>query len=92
MSDEEKPLELRDKIAIEIINALIIGDPSYHKTKESDSYTSYDHTGTAKSLIDNFNSNYPTNKEFAIKDMEEIARTAYKMADVIRKVRIAVFE
>jgi hypothetical protein len=88
--EDEKPLDLRDKLALEIINALILGDPSYHKVKDPSSpYTVEDHIGTAKKLVNNYNHN--AYKGDAIEQMEKIARTAYKMADVMRKIRLEVF-
>lgn len=94
MSDEEKPLDLRDKIALDIINSLIVGNPSFHRTKESSSYTytNDDHIGTAQSLINGFSSTHKPSKNDAVEKMENIARTAYKMADIIRKVRLSSFE
>lgn len=91
MSDE-KDFDLRDKFALEIVGALIAGDPSFESGKSSGyDYDKIRH-GTAVSLVANFNCTYNKSKEEAINKMEAIARTAYKMADILRKVRLTAFE
>ena len=95
MSDEEKPMDLRDKFAIEIINAMIAGDPSWQKSNESTGYGSAygasQHTGLSEYLTSYFTDDESKWKDSAIAKMEKIARTAYKMADIIRKIRLESF-
>lgn len=70
MSDnEEKPLGLRDKLMIEVLNAYIM---------KSETMTSNIYDMGKVSNCD--------------KSVEHIVRQCYKVADIIRKVRLTSFE
>lgn len=83
MSDEEKPLDLRDKLALEILNGLLshskndvgslIRDIVYH--------LNYDGEGPAAVVT----------REQAAERIEEVVRSCYKVADIMRRVRLTAF-
>lgn len=85
MSDEEKPLDLRDKLAMEILNGLI----SHSKGDAGDlipdiahyvNYTCEDKDAQNKI------------RHGAAKRLERVIRACYQAADIIRKVRLSSFE
>jgi len=81
--DDEKPFDLRDKLAIEILQALI----TYHKPTTS-SFTGSD---TAHYFLCCFD-NKDSNADSCTRSMERLIRAAYKAADIMRKVRLSAFE
>ena len=85
MSDDDKPLDLRDKLALEILNGLLAGDPTYCSK----------HSGAIKGVgasITFYNSlKNPRDQEEAKKKAEHLIRTSYMMADIMRKVRLTAF-
>ena len=77
MSDDEKPLDLRDKIAIEILGGMLANEKTSSMISEICSYHS------SKNLDD---------RNHAHKRAENVVRAAYVMADIVRKVRLTAFE
>lgn len=85
MSDEEKPLDLRDKLALEILNGLLANDPTYYSTNMGNVL------GVGANIHHYHKSSFEPDKEKARLQAEELIRTAYMMADVMRKVRLTAF-
>jgi hypothetical protein len=82
MSDEEKPMDLRDKMAMEILNGLLAGDPNRSN-----------HEGASTFITHHFGKDMgEESKRWARNKAEQLIRTAYMMADIARKVRIGAFE
>ena len=76
--DDEKPLELRDRIALELLNGLISNGNSNNDTlSELQHYICHEDKGVRKT----------TEKKF-----EHWIRSCYKVADIMRKVRLSTFE
>lgn len=73
MDDEH--LQLRDKLAIEILNGLLASE------KE----------GASKGFITMMNSQYDTWRDEGVRKVEELIRSAYKIADLMRKIRLESF-
>jgi hypothetical protein len=76
--DDEKPFELRDRIALEILNG-IIGNSSKNNI-------------AIQNLL--FYINHPDRQvcDGSEKDFEQLIRSCYKVADIMRKVRLSTFE
>ena len=85
MSDEEKPLDLRDKLAIEILNGLISGDIQFYGMGGTTPRS------VAQHIYSYYDSDSVSDKEEAQRQSERLIRTAYMMADVMRKVRLTAF-
>lgn len=75
MSDEEKPIDLRDKFALEILNALV------SKIKDND----------LDFVVNHRNSSYQSYKDHAEKTADSLVQTAYYLADKMRKYRLVSF-
>jgi hypothetical protein len=80
-SDDEERFTLRDKIALEILTTMCNG----HEKSEANILNAFfrEHTDEERSAID---------YKYAVQRFESIVRTAYKMADIVRKIRISSFE
>jgi hypothetical protein len=78
MADEEKPLDLRDRLAMEILNGLLSNSKS--------SVASY------VEREDGITSTNPAWTENSSQHVERIIRACYKAADIMRKVRLTVFD
>jgi hypothetical protein len=76
MSDDEKPLDLRDKLAVEILNGLLASGGVEQSGQLIHKYYS------GKDEVD---------RERATILAERLIRTAYMMADIMRKVRLTAF-
>ena len=74
--NKEDDIRLRDKFAIEILQAYI-GREGNH---------------TISAFINNFDHDNTGVKDDTFKHMERHIIAAYKIADIIRKVRLIVFE
>jgi len=74
---DEKPFDLRDKIALEILNGILCNE----KGKEA--------TSDIVSHLDCENQSW---REVAQIRLEHLIRNCYKVADIVRKVRLATFE
>jgi hypothetical protein len=70
--EDDKPLDLRDKFALDILNGILSNDKisNWSTIFNGDYYT---HTLNDEQLM-------------------ELVRTAYKISDMMRKVRIGSFE
>lgn len=75
---EEKPTELRDHIALEILNGIIS-----HSTPGS---------GLKMTLQNFFQDSDPQLRKYAEKHLEETIRNCYRVADIVRRVRLSTFE
>lgn len=84
--DDEKPLDLRDKMALEILNGLLAGDTNAGRGSSGTTYK-----GLSVEIRKFYLSSDPENKERAKVYAEDLVRTAYMMADVMRKVRLDPF-
>ena len=85
--DEEKPFDLRDRIALEVMQILI---KSYNENKLKN-----DNQGLYSYYIAGWDSrpqqvkqDLETNDEY----MERIARISYRVSDIMRKIRLNAFE
>ena len=76
MSDE-KPIELRDQIAISILNGIL----SSNIKKDS-----------IQDIFEFLFAKDKSQKEHANKQVENIVRISYGIADIVRKVRLSTFE
>jgi hypothetical protein len=86
MSDEEeKPLDLRDKLALEILNGLLASDPTNYSEASGSIW------GTGAYIGHLYASKVPRDQQDAKDRAEQLIRTAYMMADVMRKVRLTAF-
>jgi hypothetical protein len=83
--DDEKPFDLRDKIALELLNGLISSGNIRSNDMIAD-LTEYMLYGNSKDKGD------LTMREFAVKRFEHIIRSCYVAADIMRKVRLSSFE
>jgi hypothetical protein len=84
--EDDKPMELRDKLAIEILSAVLAAEGSYQ------TYAGYYHRGICIGIVDMLNCQSLQDQENGVKQFENIARAAYKMADIMRRVRMSSFE
>lgn len=75
--EDDKPIDLRDKLAIEILNAILSSDKGQ------------DHADDIIQYINNENDKW---HDGAVERMEKIIRNCYKVADIMRKVRLSTFE
>jgi hypothetical protein len=84
--DDERPFDLRDKLAIEILNGVLSHSKSDTGNIISNvvHYISYDSEsdGQDKRRIE----------EVAAKQIERTIRACYKVADIMRRVRLSAFE
>ncbi len=81
MEDEDNKLSLRDKCAIEILQALIMRTTG----------TSFD--DRVKFFIDHWNfKSQPDIMQLADDQMRALIRAAYRIADIMREVRLTAFE
>lgn len=78
MNEPEDELSLRDKFAIEILNGLIMRD-------------NQDPSSIIIDFVNHFSDKDEGGKNSAYRRMEYLVRCAYKMADVMRKVRLTTF-
>jgi len=76
MSDD-KPLDLRDKLAIEILNGILASDKGHDRAADIINYINHEN--------DNWH-------QGAVERTEKIVRNCYKVADIIRKIRLSTFE
>ena len=83
--EEEKPLDLRDKLALEILNGLLANDPTYYAGGLGSA------KGIGAQIHHYYDSTHESDKEIAKLRAEKLIRTAYMMADVMRKVRLTAF-
>jgi hypothetical protein len=79
--EDDKPFDLRDRIALEILNGLI-----------SHSRNSLDHADFAQEIMDNIGHSDKGVRDGAAKRIEHRIRSCYKVADIMRKVRLSTFE
>ena len=78
--EDDDLLTIRDKFAIEILNGLL----------QRESITlGGPISGFVGMYLDNHNSDFVNQR---IQEMKAIIRAAYKMADIMREVRLATFE
>ena len=75
--DDEKPLELRDQLAIQILQAMLCNEDS------KDFINHY---------FQHWNNESNNWKDSMAERAENRIRAAYKLADMMRKVRMAAFE
>ena len=82
--DDEKPMDLRDKLAIEIFNGVLS-----HSQKDTSYlipdiiyYINYDGYGPEADRL----------QDAATERIENMVRACYKVADIMRKVRLSAFE
>ena len=82
--DEEKPMDLRDKLAIEILNGILSHSKNENNGIISDIvfYVNYDCVGPEADRL----------KEVHTQKVERVVRACYKVADIMRKVRLSAFE
>lgn len=85
--DDEKPLDLRDKLAIEIFNGVVSNTHSSTEVLMSDII--YHINSDSGSDVDEARD---IATKAAAKRVERIVRACYKVADIMRKVRLATFE
>jgi CRISPR/Cas system-associated endonuclease Cas3-HD len=83
---DEKPLDLRDKIAIEVLNGVIS-----NSKENNDSISDLLYYMTYAINRPGDLSAQKTQEE-AQKKFEKIIRNCYKIADIMRKVRLQVFD
>jgi len=76
--DDEKPIDLRDRIALEILNGII--SHSHREVYE------------ARTFFDFINHPDENNQRHAATHFEKLVRACYKAADIVRKVRLSSFE
>ena len=77
--DDEKPLDLRDKLAMEILNGILSNGSAKSAYNVEDIII---YSGLKDQTV----------REAALVRMEQIIRYCYKVADIIRKVRLTAFE
>jgi len=76
--DDEKPIDIRDRIALEILNGII--SHSHGEIYE------------VKTFFDCINHPDKDNQKYAATHFEKLVRACYKAADIVRKVRLSSFE
>lgn len=88
ISSAEKPLDLRDHLAIEVLNGILsnskAGDTGDF-VRDLLHYIHYDN----ESISDGERKKA---QEGAAKRIEKLIRSCYKVADIMRKVRLSTFE
>lgn len=85
MSDEEKPLDLRDKLALEILNGLLAGDITFYPPGSVKTRSVTHH------IYSYCDSTDESDMKIAKEHSEKLIRMAYMMADMMRKVRLTAF-
>lgn len=86
MSDEEeKPLDLRDKIALEVLNGLI----SHSKNDTGNLIADIFHYINYRSEDVRYMNKI---RKDSSERLERAVRACYKVADIVRKVRLSSFE
>lgn len=84
----EKPLDLRDKIALEVLNGIIANSKDNNDTtKDLLFYLTYD-----LDTVVGDDREAKKQKEYAAKRFERLIRGCYRVADIMRKVRLSTFE
>lgn len=76
LSDSD--IRFRDNCAIQILQAYINKDK--------------DHSSITGDFLDRYDHEEAFHREYAYKSMERLIRASYKIADMMRKARLAVFE
>ena len=82
MNDSDETLSIRDKIALEVLHALIARIPS----KESP------YSDPLKFFLEYWDAKDHEQNKYANERMEHMVRTAYRIADIVRRVRLSAFE
>lgn len=92
--DDEKPFDLRDKLAIEILNGLLASGRDQTSTLVADlvHYVIPEPTRGDDPHSKAVRRQDAEDAEYAAKRLERIVRACYKTADIIRKVRLSAFE
>ncbi len=81
MAEENDKLTLRDKLAVEVLNGMLANEKvATNKTVDFISYGL------------NYEEWNAPNRRLAEQQMTQLIRAAYKIADIIRKVRLTTFE
>lgn len=75
--EDDKRFDLRDKLAIEILNGILASDKGHN---------------CAADIIQYINNENNIWHRAAVERTEKIIRNCYKVADIIRKVRLSTFE
>lgn len=75
--DEEKPFDLRDRIAMEILNGVLSNDHGKNRAEDIDRFLDNEDTDWGKDTP---------------KRVERLIRNCYRVADIVRKVRLSAFE
>jgi hypothetical protein len=82
--EDEKSFDMRDRIALEVLNGIISNAKDSDLVKELTQYLTY-----------SSETDVSTRKEVEAacsKKIERIVRNCYKVADIVRKVRLSSFE
>jgi hypothetical protein len=77
--EDEKSFDLRDRLAIEILNGVLSNEGSKDRVSDIIDFLGGDTNQTGWG-------------QGAIKRVEILIRNCYKVADIIRKVRLSTFE
>lgn len=80
--DDEKPLELRDKLAIEIFNGIL-------------AHSKNDTGSLIIDIVHHINYDEPDSDRIeknAARRIERVVQACYKVADIMRKVRLSAFK
>ena len=86
--DDERPFDLRDRIAIEVLNGIIANSKDNNETtKDLLFYITYD-----CDTVGDDGKEAKRQKEYAAKRFERLIRGCYRVADIMRKVRLSTFE
>jgi hypothetical protein len=84
MMDDEKPFDLRDRLAIEILNGLLANSSKENSLAgEVITYLTYD--DSSQKTVEAVEAKYT-------KKVEKVVRNCYKVADIVRRVRLSAFE
>lgn len=75
--DDEKPFELRDKLAVEILNGILSSEQGGDRVADIIYYVNCDDENGARR---------------AVERMEKVICSCYRVADIMRKVRLSTFE
>ena len=79
---DEKPLDLRDRLAIEVLNGVISNRKSDDVIKDILHFITYNDSDVAtRERVE----------ENATKRIEKVIRNCYKVADIMRKIRLESF-
>lgn len=84
--DDEKPFDLRDRIALEILNGIISNPVDINRSTISDLIHYITYTNDCDDM------SAKKQQEYAAKSFEKLIRGCYKVADIVRKVRLSTFE